>query len=245
MLTLQLTLLLLSQTNNLGEAGESCRADGDCTAPLQCVAKVCSVRSTREEPPPVPARSLELASATPASPPEVSAEAVADERPSQFAGVHLAVGLSAGGAPGEIGALTGNLSARASQSFWARTTAIPVELKVALHLWRFEIAVEGSPGVTVVLGANVRRLFSAGLSLGGFIKVSEGESFGLVIPIRGRAGLLITDTAMTGGFIGATAGFGARFGRVLLEVRGGYERSFFYAAWMESIPVTAAATVVF
>jgi hypothetical protein len=241
MLTTHLTLLLLAQASSLGEAGESCRTAADCAAPLTCTQKVCTLptRTTASEPPPIPVRA---APAEPATVVTADAEPAQEPSPSQFSGVHVAAGVNAGAAPTHLVTV---IYGGSYSNFQTSTTFIPVELRLALLLGRFEVALEGSPGATTVLAARTRRLFTAALSLGGFIKVYETASFGLFIPVRARGGFVSPDYLVPGFLVGATTGFGARFGRLLLEARAGFEYLELGTARSYVVPITATATFAF
>jgi hypothetical protein len=263
MLTPHTLLLVLSQVSMLGETGESCRTDADCIASLACVRAVCSPRAPVMAPPPVasptpmPPPPTPALAPTPRPPPptrmesasQVVAEAPIEPTPppGQFSGVHFALGAQVGAGPAFIRSGTVAVAQAAgveTRVFEGVATYVPIELRVALLLGRFEVAIEGAPLSSSMLAASPRSLAPVALSLGGLIKLHEQDSFGLYLPVRARGGLML-GMGGSGLFGGGSLGLGARFGALMLELRGGAE----FLKWGLTdailVPITAGATVAF
>jgi hypothetical protein len=180
---------------------------------------------------------------------QVSAEPEAPP-PGQFSGVHVAIGVQGGAGPAFVQAWSTAYASNSSRDYVGSTgfsgeaTWVPVELRLALLIGRFELALEGSPLGTTVIGSSARSLAPVALSVGGLIKLYERGTVGVYLPLRLRAGVVV-DVPNPGYFGGASVGVGARFDRLLFEVKGGAEYLRFGNASAALVPITASAAIAF
>lgn len=162
--------------------------------------------------------------------------------PGQFSGVHFALGAQVGAGPAFVTAFSERLALWTN--FGGSAVMAPIELRLALLIGRFELALEGAPGSTMIIGAGPRGLASASLSVGGLIKLYEQGDFGVYLPLRARGSLVFASFGVAPG-LGASTGVGFRFGAFMLEARGAFELASWGTRVVTSIPITAAATYVF
>ncbi|MDX2009782.1 MAG: hypothetical protein SFW67_06320 [Myxococcaceae bacterium] len=199
--------------------------------------------ATDSVPPPLPARST--------APDEVAHVAAEPEAapPGQFSGVHFAIGVQGGAGPafvraGSLAYSQGFTGFAGAANFEGQAMYVPVELRLALLIGRFELALEGAPLSTTIIGVSARSLAPLSVSVGGLFKLYEQGPVGVYLPLRARAGLIPTFSNF-GFFGGGSVGVGVRFERVLFEVKGGAE----YLLWNLSsavlVPFTAGATIAF
>jgi hypothetical protein len=233
----QLVLVLVSQNSMLGEAGESCRASADCAAPLSCVKGVCT--------------SVEAVAPPKASVARAKEDVVAEpEAPSLFQGIHFFAAVSAGAGPSFLSVGSHQDVPFSLVGFDGRAPRVAADLRVGLLFGRFEVALDVSPNATAIIGNSASVFASARLSLGWLFKIYEREGFGVYLPLRGFLGAHYNlKSATQGTTAGGSLGVGARFGQLLVELRGGGE--FMSGRWgttfwsAASIPVTASAAFSF
>jgi hypothetical protein len=258
MLASHTLLLVLSQVSLLGEAGESCRTDADCAAPLACVRAVCTPRSMPApvappaparfgpppssfgEPPPVPVRQTfpQASASQPVTP---------EPPPGQFSGIHVALGVQAGAGPAFVtatGLAVGATGKGGYTTFGGVVPYVPVELRLAVLFGRFELAIEGAPMSTSMIGVRARSMAPLALSVGGLFKLYEQGSVGVFLPVRARGGLVI-DPLAAGLFGGGSVGLGVRVGAAMFELKAGGEYVYRFTSTAVVVPITASATIVF
>jgi hypothetical protein len=270
-----LILLAVLSQSNLGEVGETCRTNADCSPALSCINAACAIAATPVMPRPPPPTTIQPPNAVLPKPPPptfqrpsaplpkpptpteiagtpVEAETVEAPEPSPagpFDGNHFYLGMSVGLGPlfgREVGAT------KYLPELYFVAPHLTTHLRVgALFRW-FEIGLEVSPVTSVVLGTVAHASGYAAFSIGALPRLFANDSIAVYWPFRLQANVhLAVASDVTALGIGGgvqLVGIGVRLGtHLLLEaiLLAPQLRISVGGAAKSSLPSSLSATILF